>query len=86
MNKNELNNKAKDIFKSNPKEDMLYCIEDGNFWYAANKVSADVYSRKLGLELITIYKKDLKEDKEVKPKANAKRVSKPKTTKTKSKK
>ncbi len=85
MNKEDLKNKAKDIFKDKPKETVLYCIEDGNFWYASKKVSADIYSRKLGLELIEIKKEDLIENKVtkvskevIKPKTKSKKVTKPK--------
>jgi len=70
----DLKNKAKQIFVNAPNEDTLYCIEDGNFWYASKKLSADIYARKLGLKLIEIKKSDL--EKEVK-----KPKTKPKTTK-----
>jgi len=82
MTKQELNKKAEGLFKQYKKEDRFYCIDDGNFWFSKDKVSASVYSKKLSKELFTIDRVDLKEtvvteDKKV----TKKRVSRKKTKK-----
>jgi len=56
MTKQELNKKAEDIFKSYNKENVLYCIDDGNFWLKKDKITAELYSKKLNKELIEINK------------------------------
>jgi len=73
MTNKELNEKAKMLFDQYTNETILYCIDDGNFWFSKDKGYADMYSKKLHKELKTISKKDI--NKEAQPKVTTKKRS-----------
>ena len=60
----DLNKKAEQLFKQYSKEQSFFCIDDGNFWFTKDKLSAKQYSIKLHKELIEIKKSDINEVKE----------------------
>jgi len=84
MTLEKLNSKAKSIFDNAPLENVLYCIEDGNFWYASKKQSASIYARKLGLELIEINRSDISVVENVKVETKTKKTTRKRSTKKRS--
>ncbi len=56
---NKLLDTAESIFNTNIKEDTLYYISNGNFWFEKNKRIAKQYSQRLGLELLAIKRADI---------------------------
>ena len=74
--KKELIKQAKAIFEQYDKENVLYCIDNGNFWFEKDKILAEMYSKKLGKEVLIINKSETVE----------KPVAKKRKSKTKNKK
>jgi len=54
--KQELNKIVEALFEQYQNEDMFYAIDNGNFWFKKDYLTAKSYANKLGKELLTINK------------------------------